>query len=194
MIAYITRFSGRTASDNKEAVSAAAAKVLEAEDRLARAINTARCRGYTVSDEQVCKWRNGDVRGHGSGGGIDDCVTEARRLGRAAGSLATAERFKTSPPTLHIAVIGSYEAREALDKRGYSFDRNAHWWDMVGLRTSAGWWIEIDLSVSTPDRIVAEVEWLRGLGCEFAQRDWLDSLAQQAARAVHGVKADGIPY
>lgn len=109
-------------------------------------------------------------------------------------ALATAEAYKAHPPTLLIVVVDSYESREALKDRGYSFDRNAHWLDIVGRHTRPGWWIEIDLSTATEDRISSEIEWLRDLGCEFAETAWLDSLGQKAARSIHGTNADSIPY
>lgn len=194
MIAHLTMFPGRRHADNVAAVAAARSEVAGIGDRLEKAINLAESRGHAITAAEKKAWRNGTGWQHGSGGGADDCKHLARLLGLALGALKSAEGYKTSPRSLHIAVTGSYDHRESLDKRGYSYSRDAHWLDMVGRHTLAGWWVEIDLDACTEERIVNEITWLRDLGCAFAERGWLDSLAECAARAVHSVNPDQIPY
>jgi len=96
--------------------------------------------------------------GWGALSNVDTWTRELRRIEPQEQRLAKAAQLPATPDAIRIVVIGGFEHKDMLKSRGYRFDRDAHWADVVGMQTAAGWWFEIP--ATKPEVINNHLAWL----------------------------------
>jgi len=97
---------------------------------------------------------------------------EARRAAQALKSFESSTP-KPTQPSARVAVLNGFAIKEALKARGYRFDRDGYWRDIVGLHTSPAW------CKSLPQDILAdELQALTRAGATVVKNDALLSLSE----------------
>lgn len=94
---------------------------------------------------------------------------------RAAQALKSFESSAPKPtqPSARIAILNGFAIKEVLKQRGYRFDRDGHWRDIVGMRTSPAWCKSIP-----QDSLLDELQALIRAGAIVVQNDALLSLSE----------------
>jgi hypothetical protein len=118
------------------------------------------CRHAGISPQNKAAGESGRLC---SGGGWDRVKTQWIRVQRAESSARqaadSAKHRKARKATVNIAVVDSYDIKDALKSRGYRFNRDGYWVDFLGMHTKAAWVREV-----APVSAEAEIAALRDLG------------------------------
>jgi hypothetical protein len=68
-----------------------------------------------------------------------------------------------TPAKIELVALDSYPVKERLSQRGWTYNRDAVFLDIIlGRRTKPGW--TLTLAITYPEDIIAEIQWLKGQG------------------------------
>lgn len=81
---------------------------------------------------------------------------------------------KPTPARVRIAVVDSFDIKDALKGQGYRFDRDGYWVDFLGLHVKAAW--VKTLRADAADDLGAALRQLAELGVSLRQDDALNEL------------------